>query len=304
MARTFLVSTIIPTYNRVDLVQRAIDSALAQTRPVDEIIVVDDGSTDGTGDVLRSRYGDAIRYHWQANAGVSAARNLGMSLARGDYFALLDSDDVWLPDKTRMQAAYLDAHPHIGMVLCDVSRVDGDGAPIDVFRRRDAIPRDGWVLADVLMNPALAPASAMFRRAVYAQTGGFDTTLRTAEDIDFHLRVARHWQIGVVETTLVEAMRGHDGLSAEPGTYDDYVRVVERAVADCAGVVDDAVRNRALAATYTRNARGMLIGRRWSGAWRLARRAWTVAPDAEARRALLGLAAFAMRRAAATAMGR
>lgn len=304
MARTFLVSTIIPTYNRVDLVQRAIDSALAQTRPVDEIVVVDDGSTDGTGDVLRSRYGDAIQYHWQANAGVSAARNRGMALARGDYFALLDSDDIWLPDKTRVQAAFLDAHPHIGMVLCDVARVDADGAPIDVFRRRDAIPRDGWVLADVLMNPALAPASAMFRREVYAQTGGFDTTLRTAEDIDFHLRVARQWQIGVVETTLVEAMRGHDGLSAEPGTYDDYVRVVERAVADCAGVVDDAVRNRALAATYARNARGMLIGRRWADAWRLAWRAWTVAPDAGARRELLGLAAFAARRAAATVMGR
>lgn len=304
MARTFLVSTIIPTYNRVDLVQRAIDSALAQTRPVDEIVVVDDGSTDGTGDVLRSRYGDSIQYHWQANAGVSAARNQGMALARGDYFALLDSDDVWLPNKTRLQAAFLDAHPHIGMVLCDVARVDADGTPIDVFRRRDAIPRDGWVLADVLMNPALAPASAMFRREVYAQTGGFDTTLRTAEDIDFHLRVARHWQIGIVEATLVEAMRGHDGLSAEPGTYDDYVRVVERAAAACAGVVDDTVCNRALATTYARNARGMLIGRRWGDAWNLARRAWRVAPDTNARRELLGLAAFALRRVAATAMGR
>ena len=79
------VSAIIPTYNRRELVQRAIDSVLAQTRPVDEIIIVDDGSTDGTGDALKARYGDRIRYHWQPNAGVSAARNTGMSIATGHY---------------------------------------------------------------------------------------------------------------------------------------------------------------------------------------------------------------------------
>ena len=105
---------------------RAIDSALAQTRPVDEIVVIDDGSTDGTGDALRARYGDLIGerivYHRQDNAGVSAARNTGMRLASGRYFALLDSDDLWRPDKTARQREWLDAHPEYGMVLCDVVR--------------------------------------------------------------------------------------------------------------------------------------------------------------------------------------
>jgi glycosyltransferase involved in cell wall biosynthesis len=154
MARTIEVSAgvsaIIPTWNRRELVQRAIDSALAQTRPPEEIIVVDDGSTDGTGDALRSRYGDLIGerivYHRQDNAGVSAARNAGMRLARGRYFALLDSDDLWHPEKNARQLAWLDAHPDFGMVLCDVVRVDADGTPFDVFRRREVLPEDGWAL--------------------------------------------------------------------------------------------------------------------------------------------------------------
>lgn len=304
MADTIRVSCVIPTYNRAELVQRAIDSVLAQTCPVDEIVVIDDGSTDGTGEALRARYGERIVYRWQANAGVSAARNAGLALARGRYIALLDSDDLWFPEKTALQAAYLDAHPQIGMVLCDVARIGPDGRRIDVFRRRDVLPHDGWVLAEVLANPALAPASAMFRREVYADVGGFDTGLRTAEDLDFHLRVARRWRIGVVEQVLVEALRGHDGLSAGAGTYDDYVRVVERAVAGCAGLVDARVRDRALAATYARNARGLLIRRRWADAAALARKAWRLAPDAASRREVLSLAPFAARRAAAALLQR
>lgn len=302
MARGVGVSTIIPTYNRRELVQRAIDCALAQSGPDDETIVVDDGSGDGTGEALAARYGDRIRYVWQANAGVSAARNRGMAMATGRYIALLDSDDLWLPGKTQRQSQWLDAHLDFGMVLCDVARVEADGTPIDVFRRRDVIRQDGWALADLLSNPALAPASAMLRREVFEDVGGFDETLRTAEDIDFHLRVARRWRIGVVEDALVVAMRGHDGLSAESSTYDDYVRVVERAVADCAGVVDDGVRNRALAQTYVRNARGLLMRRRWRDAARLASQAWRLDPGVRGQ--VRGLVPFAVKRALSNALGR
>lgn len=278
---------------------------LAQTRPVDEIVVVDDGSTDGTAGLLAARYGGRVSVLRQANAGVSAARNAGMAAARGRYLALLDSDDLWLPDKTARQVALLDAHPDFGMVLCDVERMDAEGARIDVLHRREAIPADGWALAGVLGNPALVPASAMLRREVLDDVGGFDPALRTAEDLDFHLRVARRWKIGVVEAVLVRAMRGHDGLSAASSTYDDYVRVVERAVADAAGVVEDRVRYEALAAAYVRNARGMLIRRRWKDALALATRAWRAAPGGgRARGDILRLAPFALRRAAASALGR
>lgn len=295
---------IIPTYNRRELVQRAIDSVLAQTHPVDEILVVDDGSTDGTGEALRARYGERIRYHRQDNAGVSAARNTGMALATGRYFALLDSDDLWLPEKTARQVGWLDAHPEFGMVLCDVVRVDADGTPYDTFHRRDVLREDGWALRWLLLNPSLVPASVMFRREVFETCGGFDPTLRTAEDIDFHLRVARQWRIGVVEAPLVEAMRGHDGLSATATTYDDYVKVVERAVADAEGVVDLSVRREALAITYARNARGMVIRKRWRDAWRLWRAALKQAPTAAARKDAFSLLPWAAKRMLAALLGR
>lgn len=293
------VSAIIPTYNRRELVQRALHTVLAQTREVQEIIVVDDGSTDGTGDALKETFGDRIRYVWQPNAGVSAARNHGLRLARGRFIALLDSDDEWLPEKTRLQTEWLDARPDFGMVLCDVSRTDASHREFDVLRRREFLPVDGDILKWVLLHPALVPASVMMRREVFDSVGGFDETLATGEDLDFHLRVAARWKIGIVEQPLVRAMRGHDGLSSLSRTYDDYVRVIERAAADAAGRVPEADRRRALARAYERHARGMVHLRQWVDAWRLARRAWAHDTGAAARVRILGLMPLAARRAVA-----
>lgn len=270
---------------------------LAQTHRVDEIVVVDDGSTDGTQAALRTRFGDRVRHVWQANAGVSAARNHGMAIAGGRYFALLDSDDEWLPEKTALQLAWMESHPDAGMVLCDVARVDEAHRPIDIFHRRDVIPEDGWVLRWILRNPALVPASVLMRREVFEDVGGFDTTLRTAEDIDYHLRVARRWKIGVVDHVLVHAMRGHDGLSALPHTYDDYLRVMQRAFEDARGQVDETERRQALSTVNVRIARGMLIRSRWADGWQLASAAWAAAPDLAHRRDVGALLPFALKRA-------
>ncbi len=274
---------------------RAIDSALAQTLPVDEIIVVDDGSTDGTGEMLLARYGQRIRYAWQPNAGVSSARNHGMSIAQGRYFALLDSDDQWLPDKTARQHAWLEGHPGYGMVVCDIEMVDADLQVIGIYRRRDVIREDGWALRWALVNPALAPASTLMRREVYEDIGGFDETLRTAEDIDYHLRIAHRWQIGVVEETLVRTMRGHEGLSAEARTYDDYLLVFERAVKAARGVVSDTERREALGMAYLRNARGLMLGSRWRDAASLVAKAWR-SGNTTVRRRALALMPFAGKR--------
>jgi glycosyltransferase involved in cell wall biosynthesis len=296
MALDVEVSVIIPTYNRRELVQRAIGTVLAQTREVQEIVVVDDGSTDGTGDALAQAFGDRIRYVRQPNGGVSSARNHGLRMARGRYLALLDSDDEWMPTKTQRQIEWLQERPDYGMVLCDVMRTNGAGDPVERFRRREQLPVDGDVLRWVLLNPALAPASAMMRREVYESVGGFDESLPTGEDLDFHLRVAASWPIGVVEEELVRAMRGHDGLSSLARTYDDYVRVIERAAAQAVGHIPQIDIDRALARAYARNARGMVLMHRWTEAWRLARLAWRHEPDAQERMALLRLAPLAARR--------
>lgn len=275
---------------------RAIDSVLAQTRPVEEIIVVDDGSTDGTDEYLADRYGKRILYVRQDNAGVSAARNRGLAMARGLYLALLDSDDEWLPEKTELQVAFLESRPDIGLVLCNVYRMNPDGSQIDVFDRRRQIPEDGQALRWVLRDPALAPLSVLMRREVYEDVGGFDEGLRTAEDLEFHLRVAARWPIGVVAQPLARALRGHDGLSSLASTEDDYVRVMERAAEAAWGRVPEDERCLALAMAYVKNAESCVWRGRYGDAWRLARKAIALCPDAQLRRRAWRLAPMAAKR--------
>jgi glycosyltransferase involved in cell wall biosynthesis len=260
--RVPLVSTVIPTFNRRNIVRRAIDSALAQTCRDQEIIVIDDGSTDGTREELQEHYGDLVRCVSQANGGVSSARNHGMRLARGDFIALLDSDDEWESSKLEKQLSYLDSHPDFGMVLTDVRRVDTKRQTIDIFRRRDIIPEDGDVLFYVLRNPALAPASAMFRKVVFDRVGGFDESLRTAEDIDFHLRVASAFKIGVIAESLTVATRGGEGLSSEANSDSDYVHVLRRFVQAERARIPRAVRSATYFATYARTARSSYLSGR------------------------------------------
>lgn len=288
------ISVVIPTFNRRVLVERAIRSVLAQTLSIDEIIVVDDGSTDGTLDHLTALFGDRIRYIRQDNRGVSSARNLGLRNARGRYLTLLDSDDEWMPEKTRAQWEWLEARPDFGMVLCDVVRRFPDGST-ELFRRRTMLPRDGDILESVVLEPWLVPASVMVRRDVVDQIGGFDESLRTAEDLDYHLRIAAHTRIGLIEAPLVRALRGHDGLSSLPCTYTDYVGVIERAVVVNATKLSDAVRRDALTRAYTRGARGMVVLGRRRHAWRLARKAWTASPSGNSRREILSLGPLVVR---------
>jgi glycosyltransferase involved in cell wall biosynthesis len=255
-----LVSAIIPTYNRARDVRVAIETALAQTYPAGslEVIVVDDGSTDGTAEALAAAYGDRIRVLSKPNGGVSSARNHGFRAARGAYLAMLDSDDEWLPSHVEEAVDFLEAHPGFGMVITDVVRMDGDRRDFEVFRRRDSIPEDGDVLRFVVRNPALVPASATLRREAWEDVGGFDETLRTAEDLDFHLRVAARWKIGVLERPLTRAMRGHEGLSALARTYRDYLTVIEGFLERNRDRIAPRDRAAALLRAYARNARGML----------------------------------------------
>jgi glycosyltransferase involved in cell wall biosynthesis len=268
-----LVSTIIPTYNRRDELPRAIDSALAQSNVEQEILVVDDGSTDGTAGMLAERYAGRVRCITRANGGVSSARNQGMREARGEFIALLDSDDQWLPTKLEKQLGLLRAHPDWGMVLCDVQRIDAQLQPTDVLRRREQIPRDGDALLPLLQMPSLVPASVLMRRSVFDTVGGFDEKLRTAEDIDFHLRVAARFGIGVVEEPLVLAMRGHEGLSTYAGTQADYIHVMERFVLAERGRIPAVNAHDALFTAYIRNARSAIVCGRFAVAGDILRKA-------------------------------
>jgi glycosyltransferase involved in cell wall biosynthesis len=196
------VSVIIPTHNRAEFLAEAIDSALSQTHAPTEVIVIDDGSTDNTAEVL-SGYGNRIKAVRQQNRGVSAARNAGVALASGDLLAFLDADDVWMPKKLERQVARFQAEPDLGLVHCGVDEIDAEGARL----RRVQDGLEGWVADDMLMfrrSVILGGGSgAMIPRALFKDIGGFDETLSTSADWDLYYRVARKHRVGFIADVLV-----------------------------------------------------------------------------------------------------
>jgi glycosyltransferase involved in cell wall biosynthesis len=208
------ISVIIPAYNRAREVGNAIDSALAQTLPPLEVIVVDDGSTDETPEVL-ARYGDRIRIVRQENQGVAAARNAGIAVARGELLAFLDSDDVWLPRKSELQAARIDADPELGLVHCGVD-FEGTGIRLDGM--------EGSVATEILRldrSVIVAHGSGvMVPRRVAEEVGGFDPRMRVSEDWDFCYRVAARYRIAFVAEPLVLHARHATGLQNDIGKME------------------------------------------------------------------------------------
>jgi GT2 family glycosyltransferase len=187
---TPIVSVIIPAYNAVTTLRKTLDSVLAQTFTSFEIIVVDDGSTDATIAVATTVDDPRVRVLAQSNAGVSVARNRGAAAARGELLAFLDADDLWASDKLACQIAALQAHPDAGLAFSWTAFVDDRG---DLLPGGGVAGRaEGWVFSDLLLlgNFVGNGSAALIRRTAFEAVGGFEPTLRTAEDWDFYLRLA------------------------------------------------------------------------------------------------------------------
>lgn len=181
------VSIVIPAYNHARYVSQAIDCALGQTYVNREVIVVDDGSTDETQAVL-SRYENRIINVRQTNAGLSAARNAGLAVARGEYVLFLDADDLIPHHKLDVQVKYLDAHPELGLTYSAWQHIDASAAHVT----REVHPRREGVVLKPLLRREFFPAigSVLMRRRCIDEVGVFDPALRAAEDMDMWLRIA------------------------------------------------------------------------------------------------------------------
>ena len=203
------VSAIIPTYNHAAFLPEALESVFAQTSSPLEVIVVDDGSTDETAEILRV-YEGRIRVLSQPNLGVAAARNSGAAVASGELLAFLDADDTWLPTKLERQAARFGVEPGIGLVHCGIEEVDARGRQLRT--RLDGM--EGWVSREMLLfrrGVILGGGSAaVIRRAAFLEVGGFDEALSTSSDWDLHYRIARRYSVGFVPEVLVR-YRVHGG---------------------------------------------------------------------------------------------
>jgi glycosyltransferase involved in cell wall biosynthesis len=187
-----LVSVIIPNYNHADYLPNAIDSVLQQVYEPVEVIVVDDGSTDHSGQVA-ARYGSHIHYIWQENRGLSAARNTGLRAAKGEYIALLDADDMLEPDFMAILVGLLADNPAVDGVICGYRFVDDEMNPLPQAEARD-LPAH-TLYATLLDGNFLVPESILLRRHCYIVAGPFDEKLRACEDWDMWLRISRQFTI-------------------------------------------------------------------------------------------------------------
>ncbi len=208
------VSVIIPTYNRASLITAAVNCLLNQTRVPDEILVIDDGSTDNTVAVLQN-YRAPVRVISQPNKGRSAARNTGLQATDCDLIAFLDSDDTLPPESIEHRVALLEAQPEFDAVYADAYLTDMDGNVLSKFTDSRPGLRPSGDIFPTLAYHNLSPIHAfMFRRVCLEQTGLFDITLHTLEDHDFWLRMAAHYRFAYLDEPLAN-YRVHDQMTTK-----------------------------------------------------------------------------------------
>ena len=256
------ITAIIPTYNRPALLRRAIDSVLAQTRPAEELLVVDDGSTDDTEAVIRTNYGDKVRYIRQENAGTAAARNRGAREARGQWLSFLDHDDEWLPRRLELHSGAIAADPETALIYSSFYVTAHNDAARRIMAPAPA-PESlypGVRLQNLLPTPAMS-----IRKDAYLAVGGFNESLRgSCEDWDLLVRITRRYRATRIPEPLLLA---HEQASSQSRRY---VTMLERELSIVETTLLDGFtgwrrmvwRNRILAAIYARAA----VGAREAGA--------------------------------------
>lgn len=196
------VSVVIPLYNRADHVRRAVDSVLAQTLRDFELIIVDDGSTDGGGDIVRQFADPRVRVVRQPNAGESAARNRGIAEAHGTWIGLLDSDDEWMPEFLALTVGLAVSHPSLAAVLANIVDVR-QGRPWLACRRAEPHILDNY-FAFSLQNGGrgMTSSSSLVRKEILERVGGFPVGIHRSGDVDTWIRLSLAGAVGCVPNVL------------------------------------------------------------------------------------------------------
>jgi len=208
----FEISVIIPSFNRASTIGRAIESVLGQTHKASEIIIVDDGSTDDTAEVIKEKY-PMVTYTFQENAGVSAARNLGISKSSHSWLAFLDDDDEWMPHKLEKQVDLLTQLPDLK--LCHTEeRWIRNGVRVNQMHKHKK--SGGWIYSKCLPLCAISPSSVLLHKSLFDDVGLFDEALPACEDYDMWLKICNRYPVAYVENECILKYGGHDGqLSAK-----------------------------------------------------------------------------------------
>ncbi|MEW5806019.1 MAG: glycosyltransferase [Acidobacteriota bacterium] len=223
------VSVIVPTYNYARFLDPCLESIFAQTYGDFEVIVVDDGSTDDTVEVLR-KYEDRIRYIYQENMGLSAARNTGIKVSTGKYLAFLDSDDIWLPLKLEAQLRVISEDSDVGIVFSDARAFDGKNVLRESILKEERICT-GHCFRRLFMGNFLVMPTVMIRKKCLDEVGLFDETLTAVEDYDLWLRISAHYKIGYVDMMLAMYRVHPSNMSRDYcRLLDNEIRVIRKIV--------------------------------------------------------------------------
>ena len=200
------VSVIIPTYNRIQFIGTAIKSIINQTYKPLEIILIDDGSNDGTSDMVKKQF-PFVELFYQPNSGVSCARNKGIKMARGDWIAFLDSDDEWLPQKLNKQTHSIRNNPNILFFHSNEIWIK-DGLRINQGKKHAKY--GGWIFEKCLDICRISPSSVVMHKSIFQNIGLFDEDLQICEDYDMWLRVTARYKVFYSNEFLINKYGGHD----------------------------------------------------------------------------------------------
>ena len=213
------ISVVIPTYNRKNLLKRAIQSVIKQTLHPFEIIVVDDGSIDGTQSWLADEF-PFVRCLYQNNSGVSRARNNGIKSAQGSWIALLDSDDEWLPDKLEQQVKLIRDIPEA--LFCHTNEIwIRNGVRVNQMKKHQKYGGD--IFEKCLDMCRISPSSSIMKKEIFDIVGLFDESLNICEDYDLWLRITSKFSVSFLDQPLIIKYGGHsDQLSKASGGIEKY----------------------------------------------------------------------------------
>ena len=214
-----LVSIIIPTYNRAWILKQAIDSVFAQDYDNFELIVVDDGSTDNTCDILNSYNQENFKIIYQENKVVSSARNKGISLAKGDFIAFLDSDDLWLAKKLSAQIEFFNLNPDA--LICQTEEIWIRNG-IRVNPKKKHKKPSGMIFEPCLLLCLVSPSAVMMKKNLFDSTGLFDENLPACEDYDLWLRISCKYPVYLIDKPLIIKRGGHQDQLSKSWGLDKY----------------------------------------------------------------------------------
>jgi glycosyltransferase involved in cell wall biosynthesis len=249
MAKPPLVSVVLPTYNMARFVPGALQSVLSQTYRHLEVHVVDDGSADDPRNAIAPLLSDdRVHFHWQPHAGQGRARNTGVRLARGDYVAFLDADDLWVPDKLERQLPLFD-RPDVGVVYTDFQCIDVKGAQIPTSRLR---ARTGRITNELLIENFVTGMTSLVRRECFESVGPFDELLPMGNDYDLFLRISTKFEFAYLDhvTYLYRHWEGQLSRNFE-ARLDCAIAIMKRLLDAHPGLIPRDIENTAWAHTYT-----------------------------------------------------